>query len=805
MGSDLTALAVGFLAASGYTAEERDPNFVVAERPRFGGAKETICVWIVTTEARQGRDQGNLEAELTGRFRGAAKKFPGSTLYLLVERADGFTQNFLGQVKREFGVAVRVPVQFFDMPFRWDQAGESASAVRALRKAGDELEPRRVPQAYALEGDRDTGGDDLARDLRREIGEVLAGNDARIWFVVAPAGQGKSILFASVFAQLHRAFIEAKARHERYPRPLPMLPEHIRVAPAANVEGLISAFLSTDVAAPCPRPLFDWMIDNRVALWMLDGLDEVITQDPNFLAYIEDRLTAPGSRPAILICVRDSLFNTSDEIAEFLDYYRSVVRIWRLKPWDERATKRFAEIRFGASAAGRGAPAAPTADAFLRCVRATPELRALCTSPFYANLVADSFAAAGGDALGDELQVLDRAITAMCRREYEKHPEVLQEDRIPLAALREWLELLAAGAYEQGGLPVAEVRDLATLLGTSPGTDDAMAQRVAAQIEIAPFLVRGAASDRVEFAHEILGEFLAARHFLWELDRAPARLLAHLALRPWPADSIILRVLAQAAPGRVQEFAAVAESDGLPPNARRNLAQWLALVPGGEQALRGAAITLENARLAGVRFTNLDLSGISLRGADLTNAEFSACTLRNARLEGAVWKNTALRRLPAGGLRGAGFGDGEQFESISLDDGRRLGDLKAFRIWVAHETGTKPTTEPPCPTAMQIRRLFRKFTGPDGHGKRDWLDRRGVQRGKDYSDEGAAPMEKCVTSCEREGYFVPSPARPEHLRRASGAKYDEMTAFVTSGRLSVGLRTMLDRLCTSRGCAHRAG
>jgi hypothetical protein len=252
------------LVACGYDVQEKDKNFLIAQKPGLGGEEQT-CLWILTQEARQGRHPLFLEDEYQTRFRGAVGKYAGARLHLLVDTTEGLSAEFRNKALQLYGVKIQVPAQFFDMPFKHEAGRGAASAVSELVKESEQYERRRVPQGY--EGDdAPEDGADLVTDLLREIEADLVSQEPRVWFVVAPAGQGKSIFFASLFAQLYRRFQESKRRQALYPRPLPMLPQHIREAAGKNVMGLIDAFLRTDVASPTTRPHFEWMIDNRFGL-----------------------------------------------------------------------------------------------------------------------------------------------------------------------------------------------------------------------------------------------------------------------------------------------------------------------------------------------------------------------------------------------------------------------------------------------------------------------------------------------------------------------------------------------------------
>src|SRR5262249_51139951 len=148
------------------------------------------------------------------------------------------------------------------------------------------------------------------------------------------------------------------------------LAEHLRESTGPNVMGLIDAFIRTEFAALQSREYFNWLIDNRLALPMFDGLDEVITRDPTFIDYIENRITMPNSSPAILICLRDSLLESNEDLANFVDYYRSATRVYTLTPWETQARRTHAWTALQRRLPRDGEPDPPDVAAFLRATNA---------------------------------------------------------------------------------------------------------------------------------------------------------------------------------------------------------------------------------------------------------------------------------------------------------------------------------------------------------------------------------------------------------------------------------------------------
>src|SRR5207249_7955905 len=127
----------------------------------------------------------------------------------------------------------------------------------------------------------------------------------------------------------------------------------------------------------------------------------------------------PGARPLILIAVRDSLFQSSDELANFVDYYRSIIHVYAIKPWNRDARRAHAWLHFEHRLPRDGERDTQRIQAFLSAADNNHALQRLASTPFYADLLLETV----GDATSappDDVSLVDDAINGMCRREYAK-------------------------------------------------------------------------------------------------------------------------------------------------------------------------------------------------------------------------------------------------------------------------------------------------------------------------------------------------------------------------------------------------
>ena len=529
---------------------------------------------------------------------------------------------------------------------------------------------------------------------------------------------------------------------------------------------------------------------------MLDGLDEVITRDERFFTYLEDRITTPRSRPAILVCVRDSLLETSDDLTDFINDYHAVVKLYKLQPWTLDAKRRFAYIRLNGHAPRPGEKDSKDVSTFVEAIRRQPTLDHLSSTPFYADLLLDNFHA-GSDAreVQDEVELIDLALRRMCKREYQKG--ALREDILPTDALIEWLEELAAISYEGRGVSVRELAELASVVPALVQQDlsESDMEALVAQIEMLPFFQPSPVTRRIEFTHEIVAELLAARRFLRDLRAGDPRFAARVSIRPWPADSVFFRILTG-----IDTSARLIDtyrSESLRPIARRNVVQLIVLSLAPNVPFARSGISLEGVGLEGLVFESLNLDEVSFRSCDLTNTTFNNCSMRGVRFEGAVLKRTKFAKDTDKKLEAASFGNCEHLESVIVG-GRHLEDDGALGRWVSEATGTSHG-KGSCATKRQLHHLFRKFVHVNGQARRDDLDRRGLERGKQYS--GAPDPGECVDRVLRSGYLEVE-SRSKRIRRPQGEKYAEIVNFVKGADVSEGLTAVLNSLCSKPGCSH---
>lgn len=790
---DLFELAGGYLEAQGYRVAYRQRDFFHGRKPVPGQETHDYLVWVPRVgEPRSFRSQ---EGPYLSRFRGAAEAHPSATKVMLVDKLEGISPEFRSEATR-YRITIRVPVEFFDTPFRAEDT--AARGVRSIadkiRENAEKARLQRIPQPYTGRcGDSEQEGSDLLDALFRKVAvEERIGTLRRpsVNLIVGPAGIGKSVLFDALFRQLYDRFLEYKRQRRLFPRPLPIVPDHIKIATARNLKSLVESALRTDFALPIEFPAFQWMLTNGFAIWLLDGLDEIMARDPEFFDVIWELLTKPEGTvpPTIILCVRDSLLVTSDNLREFCEELEDAITVYELSPWRISSKRAYAEKVLRPRS---------EADRFIEVITARPELDELSSTPYYCGLLVGLFQT---DILGDsytESELLDVALSSILQREYDKG--LLDTTLLPEPKLLEFLRALAAEDYDKDfqGLDPYSVREYAEILLPSDLDQHALEMLITHLVQIALF-AEEPVTGNLRFAQEILEQYLLGQHLYATFNSNEDQFLEDLSRRTIPSDWVTLETMAERvhAEGTTNRLLHILEARGLSGSAFRNILQAAAYVIDDPERLK--RLLLQGHDLSGVRFKGMDFSGVSFRQCVLTDVEFRNCQLRGAQFEGAIIKNTAFLLEDREALRGAIFGDMERVYSVITEHGKLETDQRAIGRWLLDRTGSEPTLVEPCPAAQQLRLLFGKFLYPTGEARRAMLPKRATLSGKAYHDR-----EETLDVVLRHGYLVEEPERyRDRIRRCEGDKYRELIDYRRDLIVSLGLRRLLNDLCPNKGCPH---
>jgi hypothetical protein len=505
---------------------------------------------------------------------------PGVPGYFLVPQRRGLSAQFISDATKALRGGVRVPIQFFDQEYRYDEGGKRTRASVAGAVFESAVNLKRVPQPFfrrlgLAESEKEPVQGDLVGHLKAWI--VKAGEGPRFCLIDGSAGGGKTVAFNALATEAYKAFIERKLRQgkegEADPgtagRPVIFLPQHLRsTGEVSHIDGVMAAVADTDMAAPVTPGRFRWLLVNGFSLWMFDGLDEFYDGSKGFFDELAAALERPGSRACILICTRDSLLTSSPALRAFVESRLASrsgeTEILELAPWGEAAWKAIAAIELGEGA---------KAEKFVIALARSPVTAELARLPFYCSVLIERFRDDGG-LPASEFELLDTLFERMIGREHGKAifrwQDFVDEDLLA-NALDE--EAGNAGGLSSGDaqtrLAVAQLLDeqgkenvtellsalahayqRAGAAGTSAGLDasgikeltdrayikndmarEEHVRRLTALVQFA-FFGAGRRAGTVDFTHPILAGYLASRYALMLLQRGSAALPQRYDPRP---------------------------------------------------------------------------------------------------------------------------------------------------------------------------------------------------------------------------------------------------------------------------------
>lgn len=572
--------AVAFLVRGGYRTVRSEPGFVELERE----GDPRLLLWVedrtlppsaslseADRKARTEREDGLLRhmiSELQATRDGVA--------YFLLPGRLGLSQGFISEAtrilqrKRADGVGgIRVPVEFFDTAYKIDGSTGAKSRTTAMATMLTlAARRRRVAQPFSIRtGLRSKDVKAGAADLVEHLETILmqAPERAVLRIIDGAAGSGKSVAFEALAAVTYAEFMAAKQSAIQRPRPLVFLPEHIRGHTIGYVDDIVDAMIENEAAAPVEPEQLRFLLSQGHAVWMLDGLDEILGGDNDLFSFLTEQLAPSDSRAQIILCTRDSLLTSSEALRSFIEAApakKVAIEIYELSAWAEPAWRDLAwlELENGR----RGAERSPLVEGFVKALAVSTELSELARLPFYCTVLLDLYRKTKSMP-ADSLAVLDTVLDRMLAREEGKaifqwrdfvDADVLAEladddgvlDRgllqtamgssgsvrdavasaLDSAGRDNVIELLGTIAHQRtrhlsrrkndtAGVAVDDLSDVVRSAYVPEG--DASSSLTTAVVQFA-FFGAGRRAGFVDFSHPILADYLAGLYAAAVLDRA---------------------------------------------------------------------------------------------------------------------------------------------------------------------------------------------------------------------------------------------------------------------------------------------
>ncbi len=550
-------------------AETADPEISPARV--FVWADETVLAESSSLTAAQKGEREAREKNWLQRFSVEMRTAPGVPAYFLVPQRLGLSSQFISDATRILKGGVRVPSQFFDAGYRYDEGGKRAraSVTGSIFETAAKL--KRVPQAFFRrhglgDSEKVSMQGDVVAYLQAWIAKTEQGS--RFCLIEGSAGSGKTVAFNALATNAYRAFMEHKLRQGKENgrggnarRPIMFLPHHLRATgEVGHIADIMAAAADTDMAAPVTPHQFRWLLANGFTLWMFDGLDEFYEGSEGFFDELASALDAPDSCACIIVCTRDSLLTSSEAMRAFVQSRlagKGASEILELAPWDEAAWRVLAAQEFGEGA---------MAQKFVSLLANSPVMAELARLPYYCSVLVERFKT-GGKLPSSEFELLDTVFESMIGREHDKAIfrwsdfadedllcEVLEEEvekagglpadtakaRQLIAELLDrhgrenLIELLMALAHsyrrtdtqsEPGwvldSLDLKELTDksyVANELDGAGPSEETRSRKLTVLVQFA-FFGAGRRGGTVDFTHPILADYLAGRYALILLRR----------------------------------------------------------------------------------------------------------------------------------------------------------------------------------------------------------------------------------------------------------------------------------------------
>ena len=123
---------------------------------------------------------------------------------------------------------------------------------------------------------------------------------------------------------------------------------------------------------------------------------------------------------------------------------------------------------------------------------------------------------------------------------------MLSEDYFESGGLEEWLEVIAAEVYKLSykGLSIEDVKEYAEMVIKRELSEEENTQAVKSLVQF-PIFSEGMAPGTVNFKHELIAEYLAAKYLFRELRKNPPRIANYIGDRLDFAESLTHRSISK--------------------------------------------------------------------------------------------------------------------------------------------------------------------------------------------------------------------------------------------------------------------
>ena len=577
-----------------------------------------------------------------------------------------------------------------EIRFKVLESSKERPLKRAINIVADGLPlPDRdtYPQAYYLEQflDRTVHADELAQAvmdsdrIQSEASEFIPQNlesegaalplnsfefffrewlpsDGRLLTVLAPAGYGKTVLTCALASRMADYYLDPP---EDESPPFPYLIDFGEFRRLTSFESMILTSLESKGVHDYHSNAFAYLVARRRAVLMLDGFDELLEERPEEAQKnLRELVETLEGRGKVVITARSTFFRTSDDVADFLEYYLEPgqVDVVDLQAFDKSQRRALVSKRCSTQTEIN------RVNSFIE----SEALHEAMGSPLLLKETIDALLTSPEERLDrskgrkDLFGALEKSVYERERR--RKHH--LFADEVQATFLEELAREMLQ--YNARGFDFEEVQVAAAeAAGNGDAPDPAELDRFAHH----HFLHIQPGSNEVRFNHQVFREYFQARSVI-EACRAghDGWVFAMLGQRPLPEEvRLFIAELDKSAafPSRLLQLLTVASkpTEKLANNVGALCAAYRApeLV---ESFLEVVPIEVS---------LGFDLEGVDLAGFDWSRRFLQGMKFLNCNLEGTNFQECMISEIILAGsqLSDADF-RGAQIDSLTLEFGRRV-------------------------------------------------------------------------------------------------------------------------------------
>ncbi len=678
----------------------------------------------------------------------------------------------------EHGFKYQVPVQFFDREF----SPKSATPLKVLEKRALETQSTRIPQPYSkVRSSEDLGGGrtDLLDELAFDIENA---KQPAIRIIIAPAGYGKTVLMSNLYLQLLDKFKKFKQGQQSGRRPLMMLPGHIKRAEDMN--SLINNFVGDEYDyGYVSNETFKFWVNQGLAVWLLDGLEELILRIPDpedlILQLLEDFIYAPNVENAqIVISIRKPLLSITPALKEVINEWKGVgIVTYDLTDWGSEQVHQYISTNLPASEEEQ--------EEFAETIKNTPTLNGLCRVPYYCDLITQLKKNDQLKVFYDDIELIKYSIESICDREFGKG---LDKDVFPVEKQIDFFSTIAVEGFKQKQnlLPIEDFLQWAHI-DLSDYTDDVREEQLACIKRHSVLLPFG---NYIDFLQDIIKDFFLARGLAHELRSGNIVSLENgdLEIGNFPFRYLLKESDSFNWNKIFSQIWQVESSASSTASAFRNLLKiYLLSNQTNKESRLGGLLNSKN--LSGIEFRELALQKTNFEDSILTGVKFIQCNLENASFDRSQFKETTFTletNIHGATTRGA------VLESI-YDGDALLRIQKDIRNFFEARTmiETPANLNVPCQAVINLKKVLEKFTRRKrGHRIRtnfiSW----------DVSAQSATEL------ALKYGFLAYY--HNQQYMQVKNSYFDSLTKFCRKFEMTPELTKCLDELCpdTGHGCTH---